>query len=146
MGDLPTTLSSIVAMQCLALDSISPLPESKFGFKHILVVICTFTRWVMLYSTRTLEAVECACAMIQHFGIFGVPAVVCTDGGSQLENKLVNEVLELVSVRHSLSIPYSSEENGIVERVNKEVMQYIRALVFDERSLTKWSDYVPFAQ
>ena len=146
MGVVPTTLSSIVAMQRLALDSIGPLPESEFGFKHILVVICTFTRWVMLYPTRTLEAVECARAMIQHFGIFGVPAVVCTDGGSQLENKLVNEVLELVSVRHSLSIPYSSEENGIVERVNKEVMRYIRALVFDERSPTKWPDYVPFAQ
>ena len=63
-----------------------------------------------------------------------------------MENKLVNEVLELVSVRHSLSIPYSSEDNGIVERVNKEVMRYIRALVFDERSPTKWPDYVPFAQ
>jgi hypothetical protein len=71
-------------------------------------------------------------AIIQHFGIFGVPAGVCTDGGSQLENKLVNEVLGLVNARNSLSIPYSSEENGIVERVNKEVMRYIRALVFDE--------------
>ena len=70
----------------------------------------------MLYPTRTLDAVECARAMIQHCGIFGVPAVVCTDGGSQLENKLVNEVLGLVNARHSLSIPYSSEENGIVER------------------------------
>ena len=44
----------------------------------------------------------------------------------------MNEVLDLVSARHSLSIPYSSEENGIVERVNKEVMRYIRAFVFDE--------------
>ena len=135
-----------MSMQRLALDSIGPLPESEYGFKHILVVICTFTRWVMLYPTRTLDAVECARAMIQHFGTFGVPAVVCTDGGSQLENKLVNEVLGLVNARHSLSIPYSSEENGIVERINKEVMRYIRALVFDERSPSKWPDYCPFAQ
>ena len=120
MGVTPTTLSML--MQRLALDSIGPLPESQLGFKHIFVVICTFTRWVMLYPTRTVDAVECARVMIQHFDIFGVPAVVCTDGGSQLENKLVNEVLGLVNARHSLSIPYSSEENGIVERINKEVM------------------------
>ena len=62
----------------------------------------------MLYPCRTLEAVECARALIQHFGIFGVPAEVCTDGGSQLENKLVNEILDLVNARHKLSIPYST--------------------------------------
>ena len=146
MGVVPVTLSSSRTMQRVALDSIGPLPESEFGFKHILVVIDTFTRWVMLYPTRTLEAVECARALVQHFGIFGVAAEVCTDGGSQLENKLVNEILELVNARHSLSIPYSSEENGIVERINKEVMRYIRALVFDERSPSKWPDYCPFAQ
>ena len=146
MGVVPFTIASSHAMQRLALDSIGPLPESEFGFKHILVVIDTFTRWVMLYPCRTLEAVECARALIQHFGIFGVPAEVCTDGGSQLENKLVNDILDLVNARHSLSIPYSSEQNGIVERINKEVMRYIRALVFDERSPSKWPDYCPFAQ
>ena len=60
MGVTPTTLSSSMSMQRLALDSIGPLPESERGFKHILVVICTFTRWVMLHPTRTLDAVECA--------------------------------------------------------------------------------------
>ena len=39
MGVTPTTLSSSISMQRLALDSIGPLPESEFGFKHILVVI-----------------------------------------------------------------------------------------------------------
>ena len=33
-----------------------------------------------------------------------------------------------------------------MERINKEVMRYIRALVFDERSPSKWPDYCPFAQ
>ena len=56
MGVTPTTLSASMSMQRLALDSIGLLPDSQHGFKHILVVICTFTRWVMLYPTRTLDA------------------------------------------------------------------------------------------
>ena len=58
----------------------------------------------MLYPTRTLDAAECARPMIQHFGIFGVPVVVCTDGGLQLENKLLNEVLGLLNSRRAFTV------------------------------------------
>ena len=146
MGIKPFTLATANAMQTLNVDAIGPLPESEHGFRYILTVICTFTRWTMLYPLRTLEMVECAKALIQHFGIFGAPAVVSSDGGSQLKNTVVRETLDLIGARHKISIAYSSEENGIVERANKEALRHLRALVFDERTPEHWPDYLPFAQ
>jgi hypothetical protein len=42
---------------------------------------------------------------------------------------------------------YSKEENGIVERANKEVMRHLRATIFDRRVVNNWSsDYLPLVQ
>jgi hypothetical protein len=43
----PFTTSTYVPMQCLNIDFIGPFPDGD----SILVIICTFTRWVELYRT-----------------------------------------------------------------------------------------------
>ena len=48
-------------------------------------------------------------------------------------NELVQELLRLCSIKQSFATAYSSEENGIVERVNQEVLRHLRALLFDSR-------------
>ena len=45
----------------------------------------------------------------------------------------------LCSIEHSFATAYSSEENGIVERANQEVLRHLRALLFDSRVHDKWS-------
>ena len=50
-------------------------------------------------------------------------------------------------MEHSFAIAYSSEENGIVERVNQEVFRHLRALFFDSRVHDKWSfEQLPLVQ
>lgn len=146
VGVTPFTLATYKAMQRLQLDSIGPLPATEEGFSHILVFIDTFTRWVMLFPTESTSAKECMRALIQHIGIFGVPAEVVTDGGSQLLNTTVKETLTLLEVEHHVNVAYSSEENGIVERANKEVMRHLRAICFDQRRGADWAVVLPFAQ
>ena len=55
------------------------------------------------------------------------PEVIHTDQGPAFHNELVQELLRLCA------IAYSSEENGIVERANQEVLRHLRALLFDSR-------------
>jgi hypothetical protein len=38
----------------------------------------------------------------------------------------------------SLTTAYSSEENGIVERANQEVLLHLNAILFDSRVHNKW--------
>ena len=151
----PLTMATYRAMQRINIDAIGPLPETEDGFKYILVVIDTFSRWVMLYPTKSTGGEECAKALIKHFGLFGVAAVVqstddatevLSDGGSQLDNATVRQALELIGAKHNISIAHSSEENAIVERANKEVVKYVRGFVYDSKAPKEWEDMCPFIQ
>jgi len=128
------------------------LLATKEGFTHVFGVIDAFTRWVMLYPTRGTNAEDCAKAMIQHFGIFGAPNEVVSDGGSQICNVKVREMISILTsvyklgVIHHVNLAYSSEENGIVERANKEVMRYLRHIVFEQRRGSDWAVVLPFVQ
>ena len=42
-----------------------------------------------------------------------------------------------------MSIAFSKEENGIVERRNKEVGRFVRALVNERDQVDNWSNYLP---
>ena len=156
----PLTMATYRAMQRINIDAIGPLPETEDGYKFILVVIDTFSRWVMLYPTKSTGGEECAKALIQHFGLFGVASEVLSDkanqqgettevlsdGGSQLDNATVRQALELIGARHNISIAHSSEENAIVERANKEVVKYVRGFVYDSKAPKEWEDFLPFIQ
>ena len=113
----PLTMATYRAMQRINIDAIGPLPETEDGFKHILVVIDTFSRWVMLYPTKSTGGEECAKALIKHFGLFGVAAEVLSDGGPQLDNATVRQALDLIGTKHQIAIAHSSEENAIVASV-----------------------------
>ena len=44
-----------------------------------------------------------------------------------------------MAIEQSFATAYSSEENGIVERANQEVLRHLRALLFDSRVHDKLS-------
>jgi hypothetical protein len=49
-------------------------------------------------------------------------------------------------IQHVKTTPYSHEENGIVERANKEVMEHLRAILFDKNMTSTWSEDLPIVQ
>ena len=69
--------------------------------------------------------------MLQHFDRYGCPQKILTNDGSQFINKAVEEIASMVGYEHITTVPYSKGENSIVERVNREVVHHLRALVFE---------------
>ena len=61
-------------------------------------------------------------------------------------NATITELLRLLGTEHVRTIAHSHEENSIVERVNKEVMRHLRALVFDDKTFANWSLKLPLVQ
>ena len=133
-------------MQRLNIDTIGPLPEDTAGNTHILVIIDCFTRWLELYAIKDLTMITAAHALIAHFGRFGCPTQLQSDGGSQFVNNLIAEVSLLVGTKFIQTLAYSKQKNSIVERANKEVMRRLRAIVLDDNTLTTWATRLPFAQ
>ena len=133
-------------MQRLNIDAIGPLLEDEEGFMYIIVIIDCFSRWTMCYPVRNVDAEDFAWALVQHIGIFGIPAEIQSDNGTNFCNKIITELTKLLNVEHIKTVTYSKEENSIVERRNKEVMRHLRAIVFSENTTGKWRRFLPFAQ
>jgi len=72
------------------LDRICPLRPDAKGTMFILVILDAFSRWVELYPTATITAVETASCVFQHFG----RKVDHTDR----HNEIIEDLLRMTSV------------------------------------------------
>ena len=131
----------------VAMDTVGPLKEDKWGYKYILVFIDAFTRWVELVATKCADAQSCADALIERiFMRYGLPKEIRSDNGSQFVNEVITDMLEKLKVRHHRVLPYHPQSNGIVERVNQEVTRHLRCLTVDFDSKNEWSKLLPLVQ
>ena len=141
------TCASYSPFEVLHLDHIGPLTKDAHGHEYILVIIDAFSRWVELFPTKSTTAAETASMILNHVGRFGSPEVIHTDQGPAFHNDLVIELVRLCGIEQSFATAHSSEENGIVERANQEVLRHLRALLFDSRVHDKWSfEQLPLVQ
>ena len=136
------TTSTYTPMECLNIDFIGPFPDGEC----ILVIVCTFTRWVKLYVTLDCTAFSAAEFLLQQFSRFGAPCQPRSDNGPHFIADLIRELLTLIGIEHCLKLGYSKEENSIVERFNEEINRHLRALTFDNLSLINCKKSVSFVQ
>ena len=137
---------SYAPMTRLNVDTIGPFTPDSAGNAYVIVIIDTFTRFVELYKTPDATALSAAQALIQHCGRYGVPQQLLTDNGKQFYNGLIEALTASFGMEHLFTVPYSHEENGLVERANKEVSRHLRAIVLDQRIHGSWSDVLPLVQ
>ena len=124
-------------MECLNIDFIGPFPDQGY----ILVIVDTFTRWVELYHTTDATALSAAECLLKYFGRFGAPHQLRSDNDPHFIAEVIREFLLLVGVKRCLTLAYSKEENAKVERYIKEINRHLRALTFENLSLTDYKNH-----
>ena len=142
----PFTIASYFPFDKVAVDTIGPLPPDVNGNKFIIVFIDCFSRYVSLYPVQDTTGLNYAKALIKYLGHHPCPSQLVTDNGTQFKNELTEALNTLLGLNHKFTFPYSKEENGLVERVNKEVMRHMRNIIFDLRIKNQWSDYYPLVE
>ncbi|XP_058448788.1 uncharacterized protein LOC131428762 [Malaya genurostris] len=127
--------------QIISVDFIGPLPRSRRGNQHLLVVCDYFSKWVMLQPMKSVSSVPmCNALRDQWFLKNSVPEVIITDNGSSFISKDFKGLLDRFGVTHWLNSRYHSQSNP-VERVNRTINAAIRTYVREDQRL--WDTRIP---
>jgi hypothetical protein len=139
-------VGTYLPMESVSLDLICGLPETPEGYRYILVCIDTFTRFMWATPLKSKQAEDVAEAYLTHAGIFGAPYEFKSDQGREFVNKVMDEVLEIIDAKHTMTLAYNHQENAIVERSNAELVKWINDMVYNKRlEKTAWTKALPFA-
>jgi transposase InsO family protein len=131
---------------CLSIDHITSLPVDANGNTAILVVVDHFTRYSFVFPVRSVDASEVAQSLLQVYGFVGTPRFLSSDNGSAFISDVIKGLNRLLGVNQSFTTEYNHQQNGLVERRNKEVLRLLRAIVMDRLVLANWSAYLPIVQ
>jgi hypothetical protein len=142
----PFSTSAYRVMEVINIDLIGPMPPDRYGNEYVLVIRDAFSRWTDLTAIKSKEAEGIAQALLKFFGTFGWPTELRSDGGAEFVNSTIQALLDVVGTEHAITLAYSHEENGLVERANQEVLKHLRKLVFDTRLIAIWSDMLTLVQ
>uniref|UniRef100_A0A251VAV7 Putative zinc finger, CCHC-type n=1 Tax=Helianthus annuus TaxID=4232 RepID=A0A251VAV7_HELAN len=107
-------------------------PQTIGGNKYFLLLVDDYCRFMWVYLLKSKDEA------LPKFKIFKVEAEkqttqkVCmlrTDRGSEFTSKLFNQFCEEQGIKRQLTVPYSPQQNGVVERRNRTILEVTRSLL-----------------
>lgn len=121
--------------QIISADYIGPLPRSRRGNQHILVVTDYFSKWTLIQPVRSVSS-STLCSILKEQWILrnSTPEVIITDNGSSFISREFKELLNQFHIKHWLNSRYHSQANP-VERVNRTINAAIRTYVKEDQRL-----------
>ena len=142
----PFKLATTKPMEVIHMDTLSMGITNDNGDAYLLVLIDSCSRWLEMYPIPDLSAETAAIKVFDYFGRYGQPGKILSDNGPQFINKLHEELYLLTGIHKLETTPYSHEENGLVERANKEILRHVRSILFDKGIHKEWHTVIPLVQ
>ena len=115
----PGALSIIRALQPferLAMDLVGPKSAArKTGNCYALTVIDEYSRFPFVFGSRTITSESIIACLRQLFSVFGCPAFIHTDRGSQFLSSEFDQFCSRNGISHSRTTAYNPRGNGQCE-------------------------------
>lgn len=116
--------------QCLSIDLIGPLPLSRQQHCYILVVVCYFSKYCLLFPLRRATGKVIAQRLEDHvFLVHGIPQTIMSDNGSQFTGREVQSLFEKYSIPQLHFGPVYCPQVNPVERQNRTIMTAVSSFV-----------------
>ncbi|GKD42157.1 putative ribonuclease H-like domain-containing protein [Tanacetum coccineum] len=119
------------------------------GKKYILVIVDDYSRftWVkFLRSKDETPAVVIKFLKQIQVGLNKTVRFIRTDNGTEFVNKTLYDYYENVGIFHQKTVPRSPQQNGVVERRNRTLVEAARTmLIFSKAPMFLWAEAVATA-
>ena len=145
---LPHALHGGRFFERIQLDFLEGLPKARDGCAAILVIVCTWSKFVMLFPVIDKTAEVTKQCLLYCMGIFGHPVISVSDGGPAFKAEEFECLCAYAETEVHLTHPHRPSAHGMVERVHQEVMKHLghilHALVEAEEA--EWPSYIVWVQ
>jgi hypothetical protein len=123
----------------IGIDHLTVTPQDSHGNNGIIVVINLFSKQVRLYPVSSKSAACLANCLFAYMVTYGLFDEVHSDPGSDLTSETMQQLETWFGLGHVFSLVNRHESSG-VEHSNRTSVDHLRALVYDERILHRWSE------
>ncbi|KAJ9552664.1 hypothetical protein OSB04_016709 [Centaurea solstitialis] len=137
-------------LEMLHMDLCGPMRiQSISGKKYILVMVDEYSRYTWLEFLRMKsEAPELIIKFIKRIQVLLQLPVrkIRSDNGTEFKNATLDAYLTSVGISHNFSGAYTPQQNGVVERRNRTLVEAARTmLAYSGLPLTFWAEAVSTA-
>ncbi|CAL8988995.1 unnamed protein product [Prunus brigantina] len=143
-------IQTSVSLELVHMDLVGPIQTMSLGGKkYILVMVDDFSRftWVSFLreKSETFQRFRSVCHLLQKEKMTShLPLVrIRTDHGSEFENSQFLKFCEEMGIKHEFSAPITPQQNGVVERKNRVLVEMARVML-NSKNLAKhfWAEAV----
>uniref|UniRef100_A0A3P8S8H6 Integrase catalytic domain-containing protein n=1 Tax=Amphiprion percula TaxID=161767 RepID=A0A3P8S8H6_AMPPE len=120
---------------------ILELPITSKGNRYVLAVEDYFTKFVNLYAVADQKATTVAECLFSFVMEHGVMELLHTDMGRQFESEVVKQLCVMLGVRKTHTTPYNPKSDGMVERLNRTVIDQLAKILLVVHSSTGFTPY-----
>lgn len=106
----------------IAIDLLGPLPSGD----HLLVVIDYYSRYKEIKFCREITSKEMVKLLKEIFSRLGCPVTITSDNGKQFVSEEFESFCRVNGIKLLHSIPYWPQQNGEVERQNRDILKRLR--------------------
>ncbi|KAJ9542292.1 LOW QUALITY PROTEIN: hypothetical protein OSB04_028798 [Centaurea solstitialis] len=137
-------------LQLLHMDLCGPMRvQSINGRKYVLVIVDDFSRYTWVNFLRSKDgASDIIISFIRNVQVrLQLPVqVIRTDNGTEFKNRKLDSFLDSVGITHTFSAARTPQQNGVVERKNRTLVEAARTiLTFSKLPLHFWAEAVASA-
>lgn len=133
-----------IPLDTFHIDHLGPLPSTKKNYKHILVIVDAFSKFVWLYPTKSTTTTKVLNFMQKHAIIFGNPGRIISDRGTAFTSKEFEEYCQKENIIHCLITTGVPRSNGQIECVNRTLIPLLTKL--SALKPQEWYKYLDVAQ
>ena len=128
----------------LHMDIWTPGGTSVEGNQHVLGLVDSFTKYLVLIPIPNRQAVTISDAVIHHVMFpYGMPEELISDGAAEFKAVIQAELYAIFGVTRRVTTPYRPQSNGQIERMFRTVRPALAMIC--NRVPRRWDEYLSYA-